>query len=294
MKKLVVSLSLCVSSAASAQISFPNIQVSDFPDPVINADVGSTGPAVARKERSKPDAGANILLAYVPNKSRTPANIKNFLERNRAADPANADQIEQMLSSTDVIGAVGDIMDQFGLKRNNVAHAYALYWVVYWGLANKVYDAPPTATMQAVAAQAELGFVSSPHFVGMGDAEKQAATEELMLLTAVFDTISEQAKSDPSLAERAAKASVEGSRKSGLDLDAMTLTEDGFVPAKGRKRSDASDVVGEGEEKALAANDVGDEKDIGLSATQLALIAAAGGAGLAGVFLFGKAMGKKG
>jgi hypothetical protein len=31
-----------------------------------------------------------------------------------------------------------------------------------------------------------------------------------------------------------------------------------------------------------------------MSTTNMALIAAAGGAGLAGVFLFGKAMGKKG
>jgi hypothetical protein len=128
----------------------------------------------------------------------------------------------------------------------------------------------------------------------MNDAQKQEMAEELLMQSALADAAAANYANDPTTMAKLSVAVRQGATKSGLDLDAMTLTEDGFVPAKGRKRSDASDVVGEGEEKALAANDVGDDKDIGLSATQLALIAAAGGAGLAGVFLFGKAMGKKG
>jgi hypothetical protein len=246
------------------------------------------------QKRAPVNAQQNVSTKFVANKSRTKQNLTAVVNHMRKTDSVNAAQMEQLFASNDIIGAVGSVMDRYGLERNNVAHAYALYWVVYWGLANKVYEAPSSKAMKAVAAQAEIGFSGSANFASMNDAQKQATAEELMALVAILDGTSEQAKLDPALAEKAAKASLEGSRKSGLDLDAMTLTEDGFVPAKGRKRSDASDVVGEGEEKALAANDVGDDKGTDLSATQLALIAAAGGAGLAGVFLFGKAMGKKG
>jgi hypothetical protein len=57
-----------------------------------------------------------------------------------------------------------------------------------------------------------------------------------------------------------AKAVAQGAAASGLELNAMELTEEGFVKAKGRKRSDASDAAGDaagdgdaGEEQALAA-----------------------------------------
>jgi hypothetical protein len=242
---------------------------------------------------SEQENSPTAALAYTPSKSRTHDNLQALGKRLAASDPATAQQAEQLFANNDVIGAVQDVMDQFGLERNNVAHAYAVYWVVYWGLANKVTDTPSPAAMQAVAAQTERGFAVNAEFAAMDNAQKQAAAEELMALTAIMDATSEQAKTEPALADQIAKASLEGSRKSGLDLDKMTLTENGFVPAKPRKRSDASDVVS-GEEKALAANDAGNEKHKGLSPTQLAMIAAAGGAGLGAVFLLGKVAGKKG
>jgi hypothetical protein len=74
----------------------------------------------------------------------------------------------------------------------------------------------------------------------------------------------------------------------------MTLTENGFVPSSKRSSFDDRDVPGpsgyEVREQALAANDNA-TRDL---APNYALIAAAGGAGLGGMFLLGKAMGRKG
>lgn len=184
-----------------------------------------------------PVTASYAATQFKPNKSQTRANLQSLGRRLGASNPAIVVQAEQLFAKNDIIGAVGGVMDQFGLKRNNVAHAYALYWVVYWGLANKVYDAPSPAAMQAVAAQAERGFAANADFAAMNNAQKQAAAEELMALTAIMDASSEQAKSDPAFAAQLATASLEGSRKSGLDLDKMTLTENGFVPAKPRKRT---------------------------------------------------------
>jgi hypothetical protein len=234
-----------------------------------------------------------VTLSYAPSKQRTLENLKNFINTRRESNPVGAEQLEQLVASTDVIGMVQQVFSQFGLERNNVASAQTLYWISMWGLANKQHNAPSLQSVQAVAKQVENGLKNSAEFAAMSNSDKQALAEELMMLTALLDSTSEKAKSDPALAAQAAKASMEGSRKSGLDLDKMTLTENGFV-AKPKKRADASEATeGEGE-TALASNAAGGGNDEGLSTSQLAMIAAAGGAGLAGVFLFGKAMGKKG
>jgi hypothetical protein len=299
---LIATLALCAPSAAQSdgsnflsEVALANTNtmiVGRMNDIAMQETARDKNPG--RQTATAQSTKAMAHTKFVSLKSRTKQNLTAVVNHMRKTDPAAAAKMEQLFASTDIIDAVGGVMDRYRLQRNNVAHAYALYWVAYWALANNEHEAPTANAIRAVAAQAELGFAGNAQFASMSDAQKQAAAEELMALAAILDATSEQAKTDPALAEQAARASLEGSRKSGLDLDKMMLTENGFVPAKGRKRSDASDVVGEGEEKALAANDVGDDKDIGLSATQLALIAAAGGAGLAGVFLFGKAMGKKG
>jgi hypothetical protein len=230
-------------------------------------------------------------VRYTPSKARTRSNLKALAAKLQTTDPANGAQADQLFASTDVIGAVEGVMGRLGLEKNNVAHAYALYWVIYWGLANKVHDTPSAAAMQAVARQAESGFAANAAFAALGNAEKQQAAEELMALAAIMDASSELAKSDAGLATQMADAAIQGSQRSGLELDKITLTEAGFVP-KSKKRSDASGAVSEGDKAIADAG--GDPGKEGMSNTQLALIAATGGAGLAGVFLFGKAMGKKG
>jgi hypothetical protein len=42
----------------------------------------------------------------------------------------------------------------------------------------------------------------------------------------------DQAKANPTLARRVAAAVVQGARASGLDLEAMELTDGGFVPRR--------------------------------------------------------------
>jgi hypothetical protein len=40
--------------------------------------------------------------------------------------------MEALFASSDIIGAIGQAMATIGLKTNNVADAYAVYWVAAW------------------------------------------------------------------------------------------------------------------------------------------------------------------
>jgi hypothetical protein len=255
----------------------------------MNLDLNSTihnrsidAPRKAGPANREPSDNLDVASSptYTPNKSRSRANLQALGQRITKSDPANGSQAEQLFAANDVIGAVQGVMDQYGLQKNNVAHAYALYWILSWGLANNVHDAPSERAVQAVAAQAERGFAANAEFAKLDNAAKQAAAEELMALTAIFDATSEQAKSDPALAAQVAKASLEGSRKSGLELDKMTLTEEGFVPRKGRKGADASDLVRG--DRALASAESDNTLTYGIM----------GVVGLGAAFMIGKGMRK--
>ncbi len=233
---------------------------------------------------------ADVQTKFSASRSRTQSNLRNFANKTRTANPESAAKMEQLFASTDIIGQIGDIMRTVGLRSDDVSHVYAVWWVSAWR-ATTGDDSADAATYAAVAEQARRGLASSPEFANANDAQKQEMAEALMIQAAMIDGMVEQYGSDPKMMKQVASAVRKGAAASGIDLDSMTLTPEGFASV-GKKRSDAGDAT-QGEDKALAAADTAAD-DEGLGTTQLALIAAAGNAGLAGVFLFGKAMGKKG
>jgi hypothetical protein len=228
-------------------------------------------------------------LLYTLSASRTRKNLQTFADKTRANDPAQADKMEELFASTDIMGLMGDAMRSIGLSRSNAADAFAVYWVGAWQAANGRTDTPSAETFKAVAAQAARGLSQSPEFAAADDAQKQEMAEALMLQAAMIDGHMEEAAGNAAQLKAVGKAVKQGASASGLELDTMTLTEDGFREGGPRKHSDASDATET--EKALAANDTGSDGD---GATNYALIAAAAGAGLGGVFLLGKAMGRRG
>jgi hypothetical protein len=242
MRKLAfVALSFVLSTTAHAQYTPPASQAA--------MDIGVAGSIYMGDEATwrnddisigigninlpRPQSGKildDVEFTYAPSKSRTATNLQNIVSRWRKQNPAHGTQLEQLFAQNDVVGAVGGVMEQFGLQRNNVAHAYSFYWVVNWGLANKVHDTPSVQAMQGVAAQLEQSLAVTPNFMAMNDAEKQAAAEELMVLVALLDAGSEEAKTNPAIAAQLAKAALENGRKVGFELDKMKLTEEGFEP----------------------------------------------------------------
>jgi hypothetical protein len=271
---------------------------------VINDSLSQVDTNKSDRYSTRPDDPflATTSLTYTPSVSRTRANLQELGRKLIASDPINGAKAADQLASSNIIGAVGDHMEKrLGLERYNVAHAYTMYWITYWGLVNKNYTSVSAIATRAVAKQAERAFASNAEFTKTDNATRQQAAEELLALAGLFDASQDAAKNDPVLAEKFAKAALEGSRKSQLELDKMTLTEQGFVKATGKKRSDASDAVpggqqsgADGTQMASASATKGDtDEGTGSGLLPGVLIAGLAGSTLAAAFLYGKNKGAK-
>lgn len=170
-------------------------------------------------------------LIYTPAPERTRANLASFVDRTRATDPAGAAQMEQQFASTDVIGAMGAAMLDAGLSKDNIADAYTVWAINAWGAAHGDMTQTPPATAIAVSQQVATAFLQTPELVDASDAAKQEMAESLLIQAALIFAAQESAAHDPVLTKQVADAVRQGAAASGLDLDAITLTEAGFAPA---------------------------------------------------------------
>ena len=293
MKQIVKPLTFlfaCVGVSASAQSYFPNIQISDFPDPVVSSSSETDGyrPVGAQPVRKAPSPAAT--LDYRPSKAVRKQNVARMVAEQRKTDPAAAAKTEAFFASTDMIEQIDDMMRPMGLRANNVGDAYTLWWVIAWHAANGRQGEPDLATMTAVKRQAENALLSAPQIASASNELKQEMAEAFLIQAALIDASNDEAAGNPAKVTALAKAVNKGARQVGLDLTKMSLTQDGFVPRSGG-RSDVGDAAGD--DGQLAANDDGAQAE-GASMGDYALYAVAGTGLLAGMFALGKGFSKKG
>ncbi len=239
MRKFVALSLLFVSTPAFSQdfLQFSPFSIENYGGRVINEGIRD------ELNRSTPDDASGesgfvskandvAILSYAPSKSRTRTNLQSFVNKTKANDPAGAEQMEQLFASSDVIGTIGLAMNNIGLNRNNAADAFTVYWISAWKASVGDKSTASPAAYQAASAQAARGLSSSAEFARASDAQKQEMAEALMIQAALIDAHMEAAAADPAQMKALSKAVKQGARASGLDLDSMTLTENGFVPAK--------------------------------------------------------------
>jgi hypothetical protein len=189
----------------------------------------STAPARrARTERSRTDA-TNADLRFTPSIERRRANLARFLDRMRARDRKGSEALAAELRATDVIAKMADELAPYGMRIDNVVDAYAIWWLNAWLASRQRTDTPPAPQVAAVRKQTAEALTGLPQLTSATDAEKQAMAENNLLLSLLIGSSLEQAKSDPAQLRRIAAAVREGARASGLDLDSMDLTVQGFI-----------------------------------------------------------------
>lgn len=178
-------------------------------------------------------AANSALLAFTPNLATRQRNLAGFIAKTRAQSPENADQMAQMFASTDIFAAMAKGLAPMGLRVDNVADAYTVYWVTAWEASRGISGTDtPRAQAQAVKAQAAKALLSAPEFANAGAAQKQELAEALLIQAALISASMEGAAGDPAQKKAVGKAVRQGAKAMGLDLDTMTLGAAGFVGAK--------------------------------------------------------------
>lgn len=187
------------------------------------------------RQRFLPEAAAPVVnaraLRYTPSRTRRTANLSRFVEKSRAADPAGAAQLEQLFASGDIIDKIGGALAQQGMRVDNLADAYAVWWINAWQATRGHNDTTSRETNEAVRDQAARALSASPQLVGAGDAAKQELAESLLIQAAMIDASVEKSKGNPAQMRQIGAAVNQGARRMGLELGTMELTEDGFIPA---------------------------------------------------------------
>ncbi|GAA0480604.1 hypothetical protein GCM10009096_23340 [Parasphingorhabdus litoris] len=279
---LFTSLSAAHLSAQS--FSTPVIQIApDFAMSNLNRELLDRRNAERRQNQFfAPNVQSNpgvdrSSLRFTSSKARQKQNLQKFVDRSKKVDPEGAAKMQAIFASADVMGLIDRAMGSVGLQTNNVADAYTAWWVSAYQASRGSTTTPSRKTYQAVRQQSENALLAVPSLTGASQAEKQELAEAYLIQAALIDSSVEEAQSNPQFLDAVKEAVKQGAKNSGLDLDVMTLTDEGFRMRETGDATDANPLKPDSQEDALAAASTESESNYGL-------IALAGGLGLAGAF----------
>jgi hypothetical protein len=140
--------------------------------------------------------------------------------------------LEQFLASTDVFASFAQALAPKGLRIDDVADAYAVYWISAWEAAHGIVGKDtPREQAQAVKAQASRALLSTPSLAGATSAQRQELAEALLIQAALISASAEAAANTTQL-RTVGHAVRQGAKAMGLDLDTMRLGEAGFEAAR--------------------------------------------------------------
>ncbi len=169
-----------------------------------------------------------LSLDYVvslPNRKR---NLAAFAAKSRATDPEGSRKMTTLFAANDVIGLADRDMRKLGLRADNVADAYALWWANAWLASRGRDDDLPPAQMRAISRQAAASLLATPEFANATNPQKQEMAEALIVQTILISSAVGVYKEQPEMMERLKAAVIQGALASQLDLLAMDLTPAGF------------------------------------------------------------------
>jgi len=241
--------------------------------------------SASRGERTRPRppaAAALATLSYAYSPARTRTNIAMFVKKSRA-NPNGATLIEAVAARPDSMTLIHKAMRDVGLDPTNLGDAYAAYWTNAWLVSRGRGDDPSAAQYRAVKAQSADILLGTPEVAALTDAQKQEFAEALMVQMALIGASASAAQDNPSYWPAVKSAVLAGAKATGLDLESMTLTDNGFEL---QRTGDASGTTPEPTKLANAQDSS--------APTPYLLTAAAGGAGVLGIYLLGKRAGRRG
>ena len=151
-------------------------------------------------------------LIYKPSQSVRQKNFARFAQESGT----QGEQIKALLQSSDIISNIDQMMRPMGLRADNVADAYAVWWVAAWEAANNQDAGNSVAMYGAVKQQATNALLSTPQFASVNDTQKQEMAESMLIQAALIDAHMDAAAGNPSSKRRSPKPSIKARRRWAL------------------------------------------------------------------------------
>jgi hypothetical protein len=231
-------------------------------------------------------------LTYQISMKRRQLNYESFIQKTNAKSAIAGSEIRAALSKGDLIEMARPNLERlYGLRVDNVADAYTLWMASAWAVVSGREESITRTELQSIRKQVISSFLNTPGMINATDEVKQNMAESLWISGFVVNEAGMQVKNDPTAKKKlAASVAANAKREMNVDLSAITLTDQGFVPRKGGKRSDAGDANDAADPAAQSAQmaSATDSSGAGLGGADIAMLVAAVSAGAGGLFMIGK------
>lgn len=228
--KPILFACLAALTPVAAQAQYQMLSPMLYYGPVKSYQDHVNAQEAGREHRAAAPATAVGSLTYRPDLARRKANLAQFVAKSRKVDPAGAASLEALFAEGDIIEMTGQALSPYGLRVDNLADAYTIWWITAWQATRGRNDDVSPATVKAVRAQAAQTLGGKAILAGAGDPVKQELTESLLIQTLLIDAAVDQAKTDAAQMKKVGMAVNQGAQGMGLDLMRLNLTETGFSP----------------------------------------------------------------
>lgn len=178
---------------------------------------------------SNAPASAAAKLDFVLSPQRRSRNYSAFIARSQAENPDAAAFYDQMFASNRYMDRLDGALRAKGLKPNSIADAFAVHWLSTWFASRGQPSQPTVAQTEATRTMAIRLLGDMPSLGAMNDAAKQEVADDLLIKAGLLDGLTGLSAGDSGLLQTISRVAHQSALQWGLDLDAMVLTDQGFV-----------------------------------------------------------------
>lgn len=180
-----------------------------------------------------PTTTAKATTTYVDSPQRRQQSYARFVQRVTALDAADGADLAARFKRIDLVALVQrQIVEQHELRADDVATAYATWWILAWEAAHLDRSDKPKQTVQHERDRVARVLLQMPEFLALDDAKRQELAEALLVQGALVNQTQRRHQQDKAASAAVASVVREAARIQGMDLDAMLLTLGGFFHPK--------------------------------------------------------------
>ncbi len=176
-----------------------------------------------------PSAGSLAQLTFKPSASVRKKVIDEYVKGVKALKPEVGAQMEAGFAKMDVLGEIAKGLAGYGLKADNMADAYAYYFMTAWMGAQGRTDDFTRAQISGVQNMVRTTIASNKELLALEDSKKQFFAESLLLQGLMNDEMTKAVANDAALKTKVMGDLKLAAKELSLDLDAFVLTPAGLV-----------------------------------------------------------------